>query len=148
MGNPPLFPFFHGSPSRDIMIVQINPVFREGTPKGASEIQNRINEITFNSALLHELRAIDFVRRLLDANQLDADKYRRMHIHIVHARKQMRALDASSKLNAEWEFLMHLFDIGRQTAEQWLDDHFDDLGERSSVDTRQMFGGYGVLPEV
>ncbi|MGD1922603.1 MAG: patatin-like phospholipase family protein [Paracoccaceae bacterium] len=147
MGNPPLFPFFHGSPSSDILIVQINPVLREGTPKGAAEIQNRINEITFNSALLHELRAIDFVRRLLDAGELDETKYRRMNVHIVHSRKRMRSLDASSKMNAEWSFLRHLFDIGRDTATRWLDEHFDDLGKRSSVDVRQMFGGFAVLPD-
>jgi len=146
MGNPPLFPFFHGSPSRDILIVQINPITREGTPKGAAEIQNRMNEITFNSSLLHELRAIDFVRRLLDGGKLDPAEYRRMHIHIVHARKQLRRLDASSKLNAEWAFLQHLFEIGRSTASRWLDDHFDDLGARSSVDIRQMFDGLHALP--
>jgi NTE family protein len=146
MGNPPLFPFFHGSPSQDIVIVQINPILREGTPKGAAEIQNRINEITFNSSLQHELRAIDFVRRMLDAGQLDPKDYQSMHVHIVHARKRMRHLDASSKLNAEWSFLSHLFDIGRETAERWLNDHFDDLGKRSSVDIRQMFDGLAVLP--
>lgn len=146
MGNPPLFPFFHNSPSCDIMIVQINPIVREGTPQSAADIQNRINEITFNSSLLHELRSIDFVRRLLKAGQLDAKRYRCMHIHIVHARKQLRQLDASSKLNAEWAFLEHLFDIGRETATRWLDKHFDDLGERSSVDVQQMFQGIGSLP--
>ena len=147
MGNPPLFPFFHGSPSSDIIIVQINPVVREGTPKSAADIQNRLNEITFNSSLLHELRSIDFVRRLLDAGQLDDKNYRRMRMHIIQSRKRMRALDASSKLNAEWDFLMHLFEIGRDTATRWLDEHFDDLGERSSVDVREMFQGFGALPE-
>ena len=146
MGNPPLFPFFHNSLSCDIMIVQINPILREGTPQSAAEIQNRVNEITFNSSLLHELRSIDFVRRLLAAGQLDPERYRCMHIHIVHARKQLRQLDASSKLNAEWAFLQHLFDIGRETASRWLDDHFDDLGNRSSVDVQAMFEGVGLLP--
>ncbi|MGF1525267.1 MAG: patatin-like phospholipase family protein [Candidatus Competibacterales bacterium] len=148
MGNPPLFPFFHGSPSTDILIVQINPVERSGTPKAAADIQNRINEITFNSALLHELRAIDFVGRLLDAGQLDPDQYRHMRLHIVHARDRMLHLDASSKLNAEWAFLQHLFEIGRQTADHWLAAHFDDLGQRSSIDIRTMFDGLAVLPEV
>ncbi len=146
MGNPPLFPFFHGSPSDDIVIVQINPVLREGTPRTAAEIQNRVNEITFNSALLHELRAIDFVRRLHDHGRLDPGEYRRVNLHIIEARKMMRPLDASSKLNAEWAFLRHLFAIGRDAAEQWLAKHFDDLGVRSSVDVRQMFQGVGVLP--
>ncbi|SEB03029.1 patatin-like phospholipase family protein [Rubrimonas cliftonensis] len=143
MGNPPLYPFFDGSPSNDIVIVQINPVFREGAPRTAQDIQNRMNEITFNSALLHELRAIDFVTRLLEAGKLDPAEYKLMRMHIITSRKRMRRLDASSKLNAEWPFLRHLFDIGRDTASQWLDAHFDDLGERSSVDIRAMFQGAG-----
>ncbi|MEO0913580.1 MAG: patatin-like phospholipase family protein [Pseudomonadota bacterium] len=147
MGNPPLFPFYHGSPSSDVLIVQINPVVRHGTPRSAADIQNRINEITFNSALLHELRSIDFVSRLLEAGELDAAKFRRMHVHILHAHEHLRELDASSKLNAEWEFLQHLFEIGRDTAANWLEAHFEDLGERSSVDIRQMFGGLSALPD-
>lgn len=147
MGNPPLFPFFHGSPSDDIVIVQINPICREGEPRTAHDIQNRVNEITFNSALMHELRAIDFVTRLLDAGQLDPERYRRMRMHIIHARKRMRPLDATSKLNVEWDFLRHLFAIGREAAARWLDAHFDDLGARSSVSIREMFEGNARLPE-
>ncbi|MEM6933646.1 MAG: patatin-like phospholipase family protein [Pseudomonadota bacterium] len=146
MGNPPLFPFFHGSPSNDIVIVQINPVLREGVPKSAQDIQNRLNEITFNSALLHELRSIDFVRRLLDSGKLEKGEYRRMNMHVIQARKKMRPLDASSKLNAEWEFLRHLFEIGREAAGKWLVKNFEKLGVCSSVDVRQMFQGLGALP--
>ncbi|NQW09890.1 MAG: patatin-like phospholipase family protein [Alphaproteobacteria bacterium] len=146
MGNPPLFPFFHGSPSNDIVIVQINPVFRAGAPKTAKDIQNRLNEITFNGSLLHELRSIDFVTRLIEDGKLDPSEYKKMHLHIIQSRKRMRELDASSKLNAEWDFLQHLFEIGRDVAGKWLKAHFHDLGERSSVDIRQMFTGVGVLP--
>ncbi|MEM9009994.1 MAG: patatin-like phospholipase family protein [Pseudomonadota bacterium] len=146
-GNPPLFPFFHGSPSNDIVVVQINPVFREEVPSSATDIQNRVNEITFNSSLLHELRAIDFVTRLLDSGTLSPDEYKRVNLHIIQSRKRMRQLDASSKLNAEWAFLSHLFEIGRDAATRWLDDHFNDLGVRSSVDIREMFQGKGALPD-
>ena len=65
MGNPVLFPFFHACQSRDVVLVQINPIERKETPRTAREIQNRVNEITFNSSLLKELRAVEFVRRLL-----------------------------------------------------------------------------------
>lgn len=139
IGNPPLFPFFNNCASNDIMIVQINPVFREGIPKTAADIQNRVNEITFNSSLLHELRAIDFVGRLLDEGKLSADEYRRMNVHIIHARKQMRALDVSSKLNAEWPFLIHLFEIGRDAASKWFEKNFEMLGNQSTVNIREMF---------
>ncbi|MEO0999730.1 MAG: patatin-like phospholipase family protein, partial [Pseudomonadota bacterium] len=146
IGNPPLFPFFHGSPSDDIVIVQINPVRRDGIPKTAADIQNRVNEITFNSSLLHELRAIDFVARLLEAGALDPEEYKRVNLHIIQSRKQMRPLDASSKLNAEWVFLKHLFEIGRDAAARWLEESFDDIGEKSSIDIREMFLGVGALP--
>ncbi|MGF1552081.1 MAG: patatin-like phospholipase family protein [Paracoccaceae bacterium] len=142
MGNPVLFPFIDDSESEDIVIVQINPVYRPGVPKTAREIENRVNEITFNSSLLKELRAIDFVRRLRDADLLP-DGYRQMRIHIVEARKRMRPLGASSKLNAEWAFLRHLFGIGRDAAERWLARNFEQVGHASSVDVRSMFQGTG-----
>lgn len=145
-GNPPLFPFFYHSPSNDIVIVQINPVIRKGAPKSAGEIHNRLNEITFNTPLLNELRSIDFVRRLLESEKLEENGYRRMNLHVVHARDMMCELDSSSKLNAEWEFLQYLFDTGRDAAEKWIVKHYGDLGERSSVDVRRIFEGKAELP--
>ena len=65
---------------------------------------------------------------------------------MIESRKKMRPLGASSKLNAEWAFLRHLFDIGRDAAETWIANHYDDLGMRSSVDVREMFSGMGILP--
>ena len=142
MGNPPLFPFFvPENPSNDIIIIQINPVVRPGAPRSAVEIHNRMNEITFNSPLLHDLRAINFVSRLIDQGKLDPGEYKRMHLHIIHARKQMRPLDASSKMNAEWPFLRHLFEIGRNAAERWLNENYECLGQRSTVDIRNVFQG-------
>jgi NTE family protein len=146
-GNPVLWPFYE-SPTADIVIVQINPVLREGAPRAAREIANRVNEITFNAALLRELRAIEFVHRLLEAGALPRDRYRDMRLHMIEARKQLRPLGASSKLNAEWPFLRHLFGIGRAAAEAWLGRDFVHVGERSSLDMRRMFQGEtGRSPE-
>lgn len=139
MGNPPLFPFAYGSSSADVVIVQINPIFRAGPPRSAADIANRVSEITFNSSLLHELRAIDFVGRMLDRGKLGEDEYRRMHIHMIHARKQIRPLEASSKMNAEWSFLEFLFDVGRKTAKSWLHRHFNEIGEKSTLDVHSAF---------
>ncbi len=147
MGNPPLSPFFHNSPSDDILIIQINPVARPGTPKTAADIQNRVNEITFNSAMLHELRSIDFVRRLLDAGQLDEDKYRRMNIHVLELCPQVAKLDASSKLNAERAFFEFLFETGRKIAAEWMEKNFEHLGQRSTVNLDGMFDSVAILPE-
>ncbi len=70
MGNPVLFPFIDHSPAPDILIVQINPLFRPGTPTSATDIQNRVNEITFNASLLRDLRAIQLIDRLIDQGAL------------------------------------------------------------------------------
>ena len=144
MGNPVLFPFYSQSPSDDVVIVQINPVERKGPPRSAREILNRVNEITFNSSLLKELRAIDFVRRLLEEGKLDPKDYSHVHVHLIEAQEDILPLGASSKLNAEWAFLEHLFDIGRRRADAWIADHFDDLGKRSTVNLRTMFQGMGA----
>jgi NTE family protein len=141
MGNPALFPFFDGSPSDDIVIVQLNPIVREELPRTAQEILNRVNEITFNSALMKDLRAIEFVQRLHDAGRLGGAGYRNPRLHMVEARKALRPLGASSKLNAEWPFLEHLFRIGRGAASGWLHRHGRDLGVRQTVDLRRLFQG-------
>ena len=52
------------------MIVHINPIERPDVPTTAREIMNRINEISFNSSLMREMRAIAFVTKLIDDGKL------------------------------------------------------------------------------
>jgi NTE family protein len=144
MGNPSLFPFHAGSDTADIVVIQINPVVRKGTPRSAQEIQNRLNEISFNSSLLKELRAIDFVARLIEEGTLDGSKYRRERVHIIENQGALIPLGASSKMNAEWAFLTHLRDLGRDTATAWLAENYAAVGERGTVDLRAMFQGIGA----
>ena len=138
MGNPPLFPLIYNCESQDTVIIQINPVERSETPRTARDIVNRMNEITFNATLLRELRAIDFVSRLIDDGMLDKKTYRRVLLHrITH--DELKPLSASSKLNAEWAFLCHLRDIGWRAADTWLEENFDRLGKESTLDLRAEF---------
>ena len=142
MGNPVLFPFFNACTSDDVVIVQINPITRPGVPRSAREILNRMDEISFNSSLLREFRAIDFVGRLLEDGKLDPDRYSHVLVHRIEAEDELKPLGASSKLNAEWAFLTHLFDIGRRAADSWLEQHYDALGRRSTLDIRAMYQGH------
>lgn len=139
MGNPVLFPFFNSCASNDVVLVQINPIERATTPKTAQEIHNRVNEITFNSSLMKELRAIDFVRRLIDDGKLDPGDYNQVLIHRIEGGEQMLEFSASSKLNAEWGFLKLLRDIGRNSAARWIEKSYDQIGKESSIDVRSMF---------
>ena len=142
MGNPAMFPFYDAVKTDDILLVQINPIIRRETPKTARDIQNRMNEITFNASLLAQLRAAEFVTRLLNQGKLNVkgdgnDGYRDLRMHRIDGAEKLIALDASTKMNAEWEFLQFLRDIGRESAEAFLERHFDDIGVRSTLDVRE-----------
>ena len=139
VGNPPLYPLFHTTKSRDVLIVQVNPIERNKTPKTAREIQNRIDEISFNSSLLRELRGIEFVHRLLQEKKLDKEHYADILVHCIEATEQLNPLSASSKMNSEWEFLTHLRDIGRESAKVFLDKHYESLDVKSTLDLKHEF---------
>jgi len=139
MGNPALHPFIYRCATRDILIVQINPINSPGTPRRARDIFDRVNEITFNSSLMAELRAIQFVTRQLDEGNLNPERYKRMLIHRIDGEIELKSLDASSKSNAEWAFLEELHRRGYRAASQWLAQHFDSIGQASTVDMRVMF---------
>jgi NTE family protein len=139
MGNPAIFPLIYGCNSRDVVIVHINPLERKELPRSATEILNRINEISFNSSLMREMRAINFVSRLIDDGKVDGDNLRRLFVHSISADEVMVKLGVSSKLNADWDFLLHLHDAGRTYADDWIAANYDRLGRESTADIRQQY---------
>jgi NTE family protein len=139
MGNPALFPFFDVPSSADILLVQINPVKREEVPRTAGEIMERINEITFNSSLLREFRAIDFVNRLMDEHRIDPKHYRRNRLHRIDATRALSQYTAATKLDTSWAFFRELHKAGHAAAKAWLTRHFDDIGVKATVDLRAEF---------
>lgn len=140
MGNPPLTPLYEHGEADDILLVQINPVVRRETPRTSAEIQNRINEITFNASLVSQLRAIDQVTRLIELGQVTcrpSSDLRAIRLHRIGGADHLAQLDLTSKLNAEWRFLQHLRDLGRRAANDFLAAHHQDLGVRSTLDLRR-----------
>jgi len=142
VGNPSIFPLIYDCASPDVVIVQINPLMRPGTPDTPTEIINRLNEITFNNSLIGEMRAIAFVQHLIEQDHLkneEAARLKKMNIHMIWSESEMLKLGATSKLNAHMDFLSHLKEIGRASAEEWLKQNWDALGDRSSIDIRKVF---------
>ncbi len=140
MGNPAIFPFFRDTTTEDVLIVQINPLERRDVPTSNREIMNRINEITFNSSLLAEYRAIDFVAREIDLGRLPhgfgPGEYRRIHAHRIVLGDGHKAYSADSKLSTDYDFFRMLHASGRRAARHFLKAHFDDIGVRSTFDLR------------
>lgn len=141
-GNPAIYPLIYNCESSDVVIVQVNPLVRRGIPQSANDIINRTNEISFNAALISEMRAIAFVQRLINEGNLtghQAERLKKMLIHVVSAEDQMLALGANSKSTIDPDFLLNLKQIGRNAAESWLKTNWDKIGTDSSIDIKAMF---------
>ncbi len=139
VGNPALFPLFYECESQDIVIVQINPQKREAVPKSVFEIQDRMSEISFNASLASELRAVHFVNRLIQKGALDKDRYHQVLIHMIESENEMRKLGSATKMLIEPQFLRHLFELGRNAADTWIEAHLKSVGVESSIDLRARF---------
>jgi NTE family protein len=139
MGNPAIFPLIYNCDSSDVLLVQINPMYREEVPTTGRDILDRVGEISFNSSLMREMRAIHFVSRLIDGGHLSPEQYKQLNMHMIEAEQELAALGASSKLSSEPAFLEHLFEIGRKSADAWLSVHFDDINHRSTLDLAKTF---------
>ena len=132
-GNPALHPLIYKTDCADVLLVQINPIEHQGVPDSASEIMERMNEVTFNAALLSELRAIEFVRRLLAEGKLDARRYKNVRMHRIDGGAALAPFGADSKSRADMSFVRKLFELGRTEGQNWLKAHHQDVGVRPSL---------------
>lgn len=132
-GNPALHPLIYQTAGSDILLVQINPVEHLGVPDTVPEIMDRMNEVTFNASLLAELRAIEFVRRLLAEGRLDPRRYKDIRMHRIDGGARLAGYGADSKLRADLVLVRELFDLGREAGLQWMARHAADVGVRPTV---------------
>ena len=139
-GNPALFPLFEGHLPDDVLIININPLMRDTVPTESQEIQNRINEISFNASLLRELRAIAFVKRLLSDGSLERGTMKDVLVHMVSDDELMNDLNVATKTIPTPVILAELKSAGRAAMDGFLAAHKGDLGQRGTVDLAEMFG--------
>lgn len=133
-GNPALFPLFSPDLPRDVVIVNINPMLRDMVPKTPGEIQDRVNEISFNASLLRELRAINFVKKLHEENRLTGRPMKNVLVHMIMDDFTMTSLSAGTKIVPEPGLLDVLRKAGRAAADRFIEEKGDNLGRRDSVD--------------
>ncbi|NNL19324.1 MAG: patatin-like phospholipase family protein [Boseongicola sp.] len=139
-GNPALFPLFDKDLPSDIVVVNINPLERPGTPREPRDILNRINEISFNSSLLRELRAINFAQRLIAEGSVKDGALKRVLIHMIADDTLMTELSVASKMLPTPGVIFELRNAGRTAADIFLNEHRDKIGVTSSVDLTEMYG--------
>ncbi len=135
--NPAVMPLVDHCSSTDIVLIQINPVAREDTPQTPGDILDRMNELTFNASLMAQMREIDFINRLLAEGLLQGNRCRSILLHRIDGGSAMQQYPASSRGSADAGLIRTLFELGQQSGQQWLKRHFDDLGQRSTIDIRR-----------
>ncbi|MFZ2651617.1 MAG: patatin-like phospholipase family protein [Burkholderiaceae bacterium] len=141
VGNPSLLPLIAESPAHDLVLVQINPSRREALPTTAADILDRLNEITFNSSLVKELRSLALLQQLLRQEGEPPTGGRAplfaqvaaLRMHRIEAQAELAELGAGSKINTGWPFLTRLHRIGHRAAQVWLEANFTHLGRRSTL---------------
>ncbi|NGQ90795.1 patatin-like phospholipase family protein [Rhodobacter sp. HX-7-19] len=139
-GNPALFPLYEPDLPDDIAIVSINPWLRDEVPKTPLDIQNRVNEISFHAALLGELRAVNFVKRLIAEGRMERGRMKDVLLHLIADDAVMTALSASTKLSPDPALITTLCAAGRAACDGFLQRHRADLGRRASLDLAALFG--------
>jgi NTE family protein len=139
LGNPAIFPLIYRRGSKDVIIMQVTSIRRDELPTSAADVLHRITEISFNSSLMREMRAVAFATRLIDNGELDDTKHSRMLIHWIGNDRLMAQLGTGTQFHPEWGLLCRLRDAGRETASSWLEQNFDHIGSRSTIDFDDMF---------
>lgn len=139
LGNPAIFPLIYRRGSHDVIIVQVTPIRRDQLPQTAADVMHRMNEISFNSSLMREMRAIAFTTKLIDDRELDEKKHSRMFMHWIGNDPVMGKLDSMTQIHADWAVLCRLHEYGREAAREWLARNLQHVGCRSTIDLSDMF---------
>lgn len=137
LGNPAIFPLIYHSKSPDIIIAHTVPINREIIPTTVPEIEHRLREISFNSSLMREMRAIAFVSKMKDDGWLKdeyADKLRKIYLHCIRADKSLEEFPLSTVYTPDWNFLTKLRDLGRREAEIWIETYSSCIGNKGTID--------------
>jgi NTE family protein len=132
--NPPLSQLIKECRTSDIALVQINPLQRQHTPKTSGEILDRVSELTFNASLLTQMRAIDFVNRLIEEGAVSHARCRSVRMHRIEGGSALEAFPASSRTSADGVMIDKLFSAGRHAGREWLARHFDAIGQHATID--------------
>jgi NTE family protein len=139
LGNPAIYPLIYRRGARDVIIVQVTAITRDELPASAADVLHRINEISFNSSLMREMRAVAFATKLIDGGELDKEKHSRMLMHWIGNDRLMSQLGTATQFHPEWNLLCRLRDEGRDAAAKWLNDNLEMIGVRSTVNIAEMF---------
>jgi NTE family protein len=141
MGNPPIFPLITNTNLKDIVLIKINSININSVPTSARDIADRVNEISFNSSLINEMKLIHYRNELIRNGILTTDNKtnREIFVHTISGYDALSQLKYSSKMNTSWDFLIDLKKKGRKIAENWIQTDYHEVGLKSTFDVEEHF---------
>jgi NTE family protein len=141
MGNPPISPLITNTNLKDIVLIKINSININSVPTSARDIADRVNEISFNSSLINEMKLIHYRNELIRNGILTTDNKtnREIFVHTISGYDALSQLKYSSKMNTSWDFLIDLKEKGRQIAEKWIQTDYHEVGLKSTFDVEEHF---------
>lgn len=141
--NPAVFPLFYECDSRDVLLVLLSPLEREGTPRSVAEIETRIVELGFNANFMREMRmfvqAAEFSSPgFLTMGRLER-RLQKLRFHMIDSSRLASLQRSETKLLAHAPFLELLRSQGQERASAWIASELDGVGQRSTVDVKKWF---------
>ena len=141
--NPAVFPLFYDCDSRDVLLVPLSPLQREGKPRTVEEIEARIAELAFSATFMREMRMFVHATAFSGAASMPGgrleQRLRQMRFHMIDSSRLASLQRTDTKLLAHPPFLELLREQGRERASEWLAEHGDGVGRRSTVDLNKWF---------
>lgn len=136
LGNPAIYPLIYETNCKDVLIIHTFPIVRQEVPHTALDIDSRLREISFNSSLMREMRAIAFTTKLIEQGWIKPEfekKLKKVRMHCIRADESLHDFSSSTVYNSNWNFLIQLRDIGRQAADTWIHKHFNDINKKTTI---------------
>jgi len=142
--NPAVFPLFYDCDTRDVLLVLLAPLKRQGTPRSVEDIDARIVELAFSAHFMREMRmfsqAMAFARpTFLTRGRLEK-RLQQMRFHMIDSSELASLERTETKLLAYGPYLARLRAQGRDRGAAWLARHAADVGRQSSIDIGERFG--------
>ena len=142
--NPAVFPLFYDCESRDVLLVLLNPLKREGTPSTVQEIDTRLLELAFSANFMREMRMFAMAAEFSGPSFLTMGRLERrlqsMRFHMIDSGNVAGLQRTETQLLAYGPFLEMLRGQGHERALAWLTKDVDSIGRRSSIDVQQWAG--------
>jgi NTE family protein len=127
VANPPLIELITQSHTSRILVVQITPLRASHLPKTPHDIARRLDQITFNAALMREIEIARILqeqarKQWWSFSALER-KLRALKLERLTAEDTLPGLDQASAGDVKLSTLRGLRDSGREVADQWLASH-------------------------